>query len=169
MGKRDVDIKETITSRWAIHAVVNVHGLKPWTLFSVYESPNTRLRAVIWDELKKVSSLNCPISVMGDFNVLAKISDEKGGVIPSYNHLRELNDLMNSCNLIAKDAAGPKFTWTNKQINGKNIQEKLDRLLTNDDWNFLFPNCQNKANEASCLNDYIDKLKLKEIFYSQKS
>ncbi|KAI3869698.1 hypothetical protein MKX03_011895, partial [Papaver bracteatum] len=79
---------------------------------------------------------------MGDFNVLAKISDKKGGVIPFYTHLRELNDLMNSCNLIAKDAADSKFTWTNKQINGKNIQEKLDQLLTNDDWNFLFPECQ---------------------------
>lgn len=141
-NKEDVDIKATSISRWAIHAVVNVQRVKPWTLSSVYASPNPILRAVVSDELKKVSTLDCPISILGDFNVLAKISDKKGGVIPSYNHLRELNDLMNTCNLITKDAAGPKFTWTNKQINGKNIQEKLDRLLTNDDWNFLFPNCQ---------------------------
>lgn len=33
----------------------------------------------------------------------------------------------------------PRFTWTNKQVHGRNIQDQLDWLLVNEHRKMLFP------------------------------
>ncbi|XP_026452273.1 uncharacterized protein LOC113352696 [Papaver somniferum] len=82
------------------------------------------------------------MGVIGDLNVLSSLADKKGGLIPTYDQLKEFHKVMNDCNLLGKIPSGPRFTWTNKQINGKNIQERLDRLLLNESWQLMFPNAQ---------------------------
>ncbi|XP_026419570.1 uncharacterized protein LOC113315516 [Papaver somniferum] len=141
-NKSEVDIQATSVSRWAIHAVVNVPAAKPWVLSSIYASNNPKMRHQVWNELKTVSDIDCPLGVIGGLNVLHSLSDKKGGILPTYSDINELNNVMNVCHLMDKKPTGPRFTWTSKQVNGRNIQERLDRLLINDLWQLMFPNAQ---------------------------
>lgn len=101
-NKEDFEIQASSISGWAIHAVMNVPSVKSWILSYVYASTNPGLINVVWDEMRKVASLHCPISVVGDFNVLAKVSDKKGGNVRTYGQLKKLNSVMNDCNLMLK-------------------------------------------------------------------
>ncbi|RZC74160.1 hypothetical protein C5167_049636 [Papaver somniferum] len=131
-NKSEVDLRATSVSRWGIHAVVIVPGAKPWVLSSVYASNNPKFRQQVWNELQHVSEIDCPLGVIGDLNVLHSLSDKKGGILPTYSDIKELNNVMNVCNLMDKKPGGPRFTWTNKQVRGRNIQERLGHLLVNE-------------------------------------
>lgn len=75
--------------------------------------------------------------------------------------------LIDKFNILATEAK----IW-NRDVFGclhKNDTNARMRLCQAQDQLSSNPSLQNKANEASCLKDYIDKVKLKEIFYAQKS
>ncbi|KAL5848808.1 hypothetical protein ACOSQ4_006821 [Xanthoceras sorbifolium] len=48
-------------------------------------------------------------------------------------------DVIADCGLSDLDFIGAKFTWNNKQAGTDNVQERLDRVLVNQDWGALFP------------------------------
>lgn len=110
-----MDIQTTSVSRWCIHIVINTKFGKPWVLSSLYASPKKILEGefgmnfivflrwvVLW-LLLVISTL------------LLRLETKKGG-LPPLNKLSELNDVFCSCNLINLEVAGPRFTWSNKQM-----------------------------------------------------
>ncbi|KAL5559742.1 hypothetical protein UlMin_035953 [Ulmus minor] len=47
-----------------------------------------------------------------------------------------------NCSLHDLGFKGPQFTWNNKSVGTKNIQERLDRMVAHPVWKDLFPNYQ---------------------------
>ncbi|KAL5554917.1 hypothetical protein UlMin_037153 [Ulmus minor] len=47
-----------------------------------------------------------------------------------------------NCNLHDLGYKGPQFTWNNKSVGTKNTQERLDRMVAQAEWKYMFPNYQ---------------------------
>lgn len=56
------------------------------------------------------------------------------------NRADKFANCMHYCSLIDLGYQGSRFTWTNKQRNGRTILERLDHFLANYDWLNLYPN-----------------------------
>lgn len=138
-NEADIVVEATAVSRSAIHAVITPKFGEPWILSSVYVSPHSPSRKKPWDEMKLVADMDSPYAAIGDFNAITSPQEKKGGQIPSYSQLNDFISMIRYCGLIDVNAAGPKYTWTNKQTNGQNIQERLDRTLVNEKWRMQFP------------------------------
>ncbi|KAI3908786.1 hypothetical protein MKW98_029336, partial [Papaver atlanticum] len=82
--------------------------------------------------MENVASLDCVYAAIGDFNVISNSSEKRGGLTPSYSQLADFNSMISNCGLIDIEDDGPRYTWTNKQLNQRNIQERLDRALVNE-------------------------------------
>lgn len=73
--------------------------------------------------MQAISNLGCSYAIVGNYNTISHPHEKKGGAIVHTSQLSELNDVMSSCCLMDLGACGPKYTWNNKQICGRNIQE----------------------------------------------
>ncbi|XP_026403839.1 uncharacterized protein LOC113299110 isoform X2 [Papaver somniferum] len=139
----EVDIEATKLSRWVIHTVFTAKFKSPWILSSIYGSTNKVTRKSIWEEIGAIVEVNqaCHM-VMGDLNTIGARNEKAGGKEPSASQLQELKDVMNQCGLTDLGANGPRYTWNNKRARLANIKERLDHVLSNEDWCKSFKNAQ---------------------------
>lgn len=79
-------------------------------------------------------SWNCT----GNFNDIVA-SDEKECGVPQSNYLIDgFCEALEDCNLNQVPTVGPLFTWDNGRDGGDRIRERLDRLVSIDEWAQLF-------------------------------
>ena len=53
--------------------------------------------------------------------------------------MMEFRDTLLNCNLHDLGFVGPKFMWNNMRKGGNFINERLDRVLANENWQAIFP------------------------------
>lgn len=71
---------------------------------------------------------------MTDFNEVVWSFEKQGGNLKSWQSMKHFRDLVNHCGLIDLGFNGPLFTWSNGRQGDANINERLDRALTNSTW-----------------------------------
>ncbi|XP_061362741.1 uncharacterized protein LOC133306438 [Gastrolobium bilobum] len=79
---------------------------------------------------------NVAWGISGDFNTYLYEYEKLGGNGHNWNSMREFQNCLNECSLSDIGNQGPIFTWQRR-----NLQERLDRVCANDNWNMVFPNC----------------------------
>jgi hypothetical protein len=57
------------------------------------------------------------------------------------NQMALFRSYLDDCGLMDMGFTGPKYTWSNKQAEGKNIKVRLDREITNGNFLNLYDDC----------------------------
>ncbi|XP_058201666.1 uncharacterized protein LOC131316348 [Rhododendron vialii] len=124
-----------------IHACIQVSPTStPWILSAIYARPNYAVRREQWDNLTQFAdSHNSPWIMAGDFNEVLSSSDKFGGRPISNSRSSAFCNCIDCCGMHDLGFSGPRFTWTNTQVTGGLIKERLDRVWSNSSWNLIYP------------------------------
>ncbi|KAI8025068.1 hypothetical protein LOK49_LG02G01027 [Camellia lanceoleosa] len=101
------------------------------------QQPGTNL----WEELERTTNtMTQPWLVTRDFNDFTDLSERKSfSLNHSFTKSQRFRDRINKCNLIDLGSVGPRLTWTNNRQGLANTMERLDKAISNDQWQALFP------------------------------
>lgn len=112
----------------------------PWLLSTVYESPMATYRQHLWEYLLQLGNLvDIPWLMLGDFNQILHPSEKKGGSLVSSSRMAAFMEVVTQCAMIDLGFSGLCFTWTNFRPGKANVQERLDKALSNRQWLQLYP------------------------------
>ncbi|CAI8619857.1 unnamed protein product [Vicia faba] len=111
-----------------------------WNFTAIYASPHENNKNMLWEKLTDLAySLQAPWMLVGDFNDISHVSEKRGGVLASLNICKRLRDKMDRCLISDVESRVPKFTSRGPVFHGgQHIYEKLDRVLSNDEWRMMF-------------------------------
>ena len=109
-------------------------------LFAVYASLRFAERCLFWENLIAVSGLHSlPWVIVGDFNEVLMGEDKFGGRSVNINRALIFQECLDTCRMIDIGYSGAWFTWSNHHPINHLIQERIDRVFINAEWNFLYP------------------------------
>ncbi|XP_074304872.1 uncharacterized protein LOC141639712 [Silene latifolia] len=104
----------------------------------LYGDPVFQYRSGLWDRISNEISGFSPFLVIGDFNQVDLHSDKFGGSLTIRGQADFIEWKLKN-NLVDIPFFGPRFTWTNGQLDESCIMERLDRAYATQDWLDLFP------------------------------
>ncbi|KAK9983648.1 hypothetical protein SO802_033173 [Lithocarpus litseifolius] len=135
-----VEISELSSTEQEIHVVVKDLSLNSsWLMSAVYASPRYVERRLLWDNLSKVAKLHTlPWIIAGDFNEVLLGEENFGGRLVSISRAVNFQECLNTYGMIDLGFSGPWYTWTNQQPLPHLVQERIDRVFVNADWNVLY-------------------------------
>lgn len=126
-------------SRRALHLILSPVSSKVSILSFVYNSYRLRSQCALWAELNKISPLNLPWLIAGDFNSVLTRDEHKGGSFSYYDRkARFFQNFVDVNNLLDLNFSGPAFTWCNNQLGLARHWARLDRCFVNLDCCNLF-------------------------------
>lgn len=109
-------------------------------LSAVYGSPRFAKRCLIWENLNSIAdSHSMPWVIAGDFNEVLMGDDKFGGRSVNLSRALRFQDCLNHCRMIDIGFLGPHYTWSNRRPLSRLIQEIIDRVFVNAEWNSLYP------------------------------
>ncbi|XP_016669937.1 uncharacterized protein [Gossypium hirsutum] len=110
-----------------------------WRFTGFYGSTYMQGRNESWDLLKNLRNAEeLPWFVCGDFNEIMYGHEKRGGLPREERHMDAFRTLLTDCHLVDVGYIGNWFTWKRGNLPETNIQERLDRGVTNEDWLSLF-------------------------------
>ncbi|OMO56897.1 reverse transcriptase [Corchorus capsularis] len=134
-----VNVDVFYSSSQLVHAHVK-YGELQFLLSVVYASPVLETRRRLWALLENfAATVDRPWVMIGDFNDVTHSNEKIGGVAHSVGRCMSFTGMIANCGLIDLGFTGPSFTWCNKRKGLARVQERLDRVLANDEWRLLFP------------------------------
>lgn len=113
-------------------------SVHPWFFYRLYGNPEQSRRVYSWELLRKIRDMCLgPWLCIGDFNVITRNHEKKGGHKRSYTAMERLKQVLDDCNLGDFGTSGNVMTWCGNYSNGV-VMERLDRSLCNSDWQNSF-------------------------------
>ncbi|XP_025608011.1 uncharacterized protein [Arachis hypogaea] len=130
----NVDVVEH--DRQYVHLKISGNNSSTWLLTAVYGSPQRGPRRALWNSLESyANTVNLPWCLLGDFNAMLHNHEKRGGGInSSQGACKEFQECTSNCGLIDLGYSGWPFTWKREELT-----ERLDRGLSNLDWQITFP------------------------------
>ena len=80
-----------------------------------------------------------PWVIVGDFNEVLMGEDKFGGRFVNINRALIFQECLDTCRMIDIGYSGAWFTWSNHHPLNHLIQERIDWVFINAEWNFLYP------------------------------
>nr|XP_025664883.1 uncharacterized protein LOC112763420 [Arachis hypogaea] len=119
-----------------VHLKVSGNNSMPWLITAVYGSPQRVTRRTLWQALKSYAdNINLPWCLLGDFNAMLNNYEKSGGALSNgHGACKEFQECVSTCGLVDLGYAGWAYTWKRG-----NLAERLDRGLSNLDWQIAFP------------------------------
>ncbi|GLJ40989.1 hypothetical protein SUGI_0848590 [Cryptomeria japonica] len=120
-----------IKQNWIGGTVGSYNNKLRFNLINVYSPIQNRDKARVWLELEAFLD-NHPNKVCiigGDFNVITKVEDKRGGSFKPPPAAIDFNNWINRNSLLEIQTTKNAFTWNNRRIGFCNIAEKLDRFF----------------------------------------
>ncbi|OMO86542.1 reverse transcriptase [Corchorus capsularis] len=134
-----VHITVIISSAQILHVLVKPKDSEEFLLTVVYASPRVELRRSLWSHIENLArTINALWVVLGDFNDVSNAWEKMGGAVPSLARCNLFNGMITNCGLMDLGFSGPAFTWCNKRKGLRKVQEHLDRVLADPNWQLLF-------------------------------
>ncbi|KAK9939901.1 hypothetical protein M0R45_016581 [Rubus argutus] len=130
-NKLHVDVIDNMFQ--AITIKVSLHGGPSWILSTLYASPTSTVRSMLWNYLDNLMLAHpVPWLFIGDFNELYSGADKNFGTMAG--RIGGLKRWVDRNALIDLGFIGSCYTWTNNRI-----KERLDRAFCTSDWRICFP------------------------------
>jgi exonuclease III len=123
-------------SRRHINAIVKRSDDGPkWKLTCFYGDPDSAKRKESWALLKHLKTFSPEAWLcVGDFNEITHQDEKTGEARRREGLMTDFRSALEECNLGDLGFIGPKFTWTNKRIDGGLTLVRLDRAVANEGW-----------------------------------
>ena len=110
-----------------------------WRATFVYGESKRELRHIFWDRLRFLrAQWNGPWICAGDFNETLYADEHLGARERCESQMSLFRECLHDCGLSDMGFVGPKFTWSNKQDDGRNVKVRLDCAVANADFVQLF-------------------------------
>ncbi|XP_028769381.1 uncharacterized protein LOC114726829 [Neltuma alba] len=108
----------------------------------VYANPQGVRRNELWDKWNVIAQEEKgPWLIGGDFNDIASLSEQSGGMGANINRCNAFRDWIHRNVLIDLDPVGPFFTWRGPKWEGRErVFKRLDRGLCNVEWQNAYSN-----------------------------
>lgn len=114
---------------------------------------------LLWDNLAVVSKLHgLPWVIAGDFKEVLTGDDKFGGRAVSTYRALQFQECLNTSKMIDIGFSGARYTWSNNRPIGQLVQERIDRVFVNVEWNALFLEAWVEHLERGHSNHYLVKL-----------
>ncbi|XP_057746431.1 uncharacterized protein LOC130965690 [Arachis stenosperma] len=122
--------------RQYVHLQVSGKNSISWLLIAVYGSPQRVTRRALWNSLEGYArNVNLPWCLLGDFNAMLHDYKKHGGTMNNnQSACREFQECISNSGLVDLGYSGWPFTWKIR-----NHAERLDRGLSNLEWQISFP------------------------------
>jgi hypothetical protein len=106
-----------------------------WKLTGFYGNPNSALRNESWALLRhlKIFSLQ-PWLCVGDFNEITHQEEKIGDARRREGHMATFRLALEDCYLTDLGYNGPRFTWSNKRMDGTITRVRLNRVVATSTW-----------------------------------
>ncbi|XP_009794046.1 uncharacterized protein LOC107797430 [Nicotiana tabacum] len=118
----------------------HVEATEVFQLTVIYAKCKTNLRRPLWEVLRqKFLTYTIPWCVIGDFNVIASIKENIGGLPYQLSKSMDFLNMIEDCGLVDLGFYGPRYTWSNGRAPGSIIWKRLDKGMVNDNWLISFP------------------------------
>lgn len=110
----------------------------------VYAKCTQGERLQLWESMEDIANtINLPWMVGGDFNVICNEEEKLGGrAAVTGAEVRDFNHCINVCNLEDMGFKRSKFTGWNGRIEEECIFKRLDRILSNEKMQDVFPSIE---------------------------
>ena len=79
-----------------------------------------------------------PWVIVGDFNEVLMGENKFGGRFVNINRALIFQECLDTCWMIDIGYSGARFTWSNHRPLNHLIQERIDLVFINAEWNFLY-------------------------------
>lgn len=135
-----VDVADLSSIEQEIHVVVTPsYSNNPWLSLAVYASPRYAKRCLLWENLEAVSELHFLSWVItSDINEVLMGDDKFRGRPVNVSRALQFQDCLDLCRMIDIGLSGARFTKSNHRPMAYLIQERIDRVFVNADWNGLY-------------------------------
>nr|CAD1829964.1 unnamed protein product [Ananas comosus var. bracteatus] len=142
-NSNEVDCHPRVRSRQIVHAAISVGNSEPWLISAIYAGQLTDDRKYLLQELSKISELDAPWLVVGDFNMITRAEEARGGKqFHVSKSVRIFRDFIASHDLVDLGFSGPSFTWCNNRCWVERIWRRIDRALATSSWLLRYPECR---------------------------
>ncbi|RAL42438.1 hypothetical protein DM860_016725 [Cuscuta australis] len=112
---------------------------KQFLISIVYGHNDPTKRRDLWSDISSLAGqIHIPWCLIGDFNSILSCEDRRGGNPVTLEEIRDFKECIQDNGLEELPSEGARYTWSNKQGQGKRIFSKLDRALTNVEWVLQF-------------------------------
>ncbi|XP_075101968.1 uncharacterized protein LOC142177384 [Nicotiana tabacum] len=129
-----MDLEQQLTMK-----LVNMDTQKTFILTLVYAKYDAIERIELWDSMYALASdMSLPWIVRGDFNVIWDEEEKFGGLSVHMNEVLDFRHCVNTCNLYDSGFKGSIYTLWNGRVEDDCIFKRLDRVLTNIEFQQLF-------------------------------
>lgn len=126
-------------SRRALHLIISPGLSGNWLISIVYNVVRFQAQCSLWQELSKLTHLQLPWLIVGDFNSIISNDEYKRGLFSYYSCKARCFLIFNEDNnLLDLYYIGSKYTWCNNQSGMVRRWARLDRCLVNLAWSSKF-------------------------------
>jgi hypothetical protein len=109
-----------------------------WEIINIYGPVQVERKTTFLQDLsQKVSNMNWPLVLGGDFNMI-RFPWEKSSDNDNFSQMNLFNTFILDFGLLELIRMGSKYTLTNKQLNL--VMSVLDRVLTCPEWDLHYRN-----------------------------
>ncbi|KAL3638072.1 hypothetical protein CASFOL_018085 [Castilleja foliolosa] len=137
--KNHITLNSMIVNQYFIHSTVT-DGNKILAFTAIYAPCYYLKKDNFWKDINNLAlTITHPWIMAGDFNDIIDHKEKKGGLPYSSSSGHNLANELNNLGLIDLGFNGYPFTWDNKRNGVANIQQRLDRAVSNMDWLTVFP------------------------------
>lgn len=134
-----VEVVKLSSTEQAIHVSVSSTSKPLWLLSAIYGSLRFAERCLLWENLNYVTeSHSMRWVIVRDFNEILMGDDKFGGRPINLSKALRFQECLEHCRMIDIGFLGPRYTWSNHRPLSQLIQEIIDRVFVNAEWNFIY-------------------------------
>jgi hypothetical protein len=136
LWKEENELEIQNYSRRHINAIVTraEEGV-PWKLAGFYGNPDSTLRNESWSLLRHLKNFAPqPWLCVGDFNEITHQEEKTGDARRREGQMVAFRLALEDCYLTDLGYNGPRFTWSNKRMDGSFTRVRLDRAVATSTW-----------------------------------
>ncbi|CAH9109059.1 unnamed protein product [Cuscuta epithymum] len=140
----EVSINILDSNQFYIDCSIRIHeGDDYWRLTGFYGIPDRGRRKESWEMLKDLAHRSdLPWMVIGDFNDIMFASEKRGGLPQPLWQMRGFREAIWASGLRDFPFDGYQWTWERGRGSSNLVEEKLDRILVNEEWHLRFGNAR---------------------------